>query len=120
MKLINITSRYARCAMFTQLNFFHLMGHYALLLTFIFRGLLVNAQSGTVTNAVLYRQSGELDKAKSKIDEACLHEKTSMKTKTWYYKGWIYMDIYTTDKAEYKNLANNPGEIAYEAFKKIY
>ena len=85
---------------------------------FYLGSFLLFAQQGTVTNAFLYHKDGELDKAKTAIDKACLHEKTSLKAKTWFYKGNIYMDIYTTDKAEYKNLANNPGEIAHGAFKK--
>lgn len=76
------------------------------------------AQQGTVTNAILYFKDGELDKAKSAIDEACVHEKTKAKPKTWYYKGNIYMAIYISDKPQYKSITDKPEEISFKAFKK--
>ena len=85
---------------------------------FCISSFLLFAQQSTVTIAILYFKDGELDKAKSAIDEACVHEKTSSKAKTWFYKGDIYMDIYTSENPAYKNLADNPGEIALQAYKK--
>lgn len=53
----------------------------------------VFAQNGAVTNAVLYHKEKQYDKAKEAIDGAVKHEKTSTKSKTWYYSGLIYMDM---------------------------
>ena len=55
--------------------------------------LNVLAQSSAVTNAILYHKDGELDKAKEYIDQAVAHEKTSGKSKTWYWSGQIHHDL---------------------------
>lgn len=74
------------------------------------------AQSAAVTNAILYHKDGEYDKAKTEINAACLHEKTSMKSKTWYYKGLIYESIATSDK--FKASEPKAVETAYYAYEK--
>ncbi|GAA4356952.1 hypothetical protein GCM10023185_21340 [Hymenobacter saemangeumensis] len=48
------------------------------------------AQTSAVTNAILNQRQGLYDKARTDIDKAVLHEKTSGKAKTWYTRGEIY------------------------------
>ena len=55
--------------------------------------IAATAQSGAVTNAILYHKEKQYDKAKTEIDKATQHEKTSSKSKTWYYSGLINMDM---------------------------
>jgi len=43
---------------------------------------LTYAQKSAVTNAVLYHQENELDKAVAEIDQAIEHDKTSQDSKT--------------------------------------
>lgn len=57
-----------------------------------------------------------LDKAKSNIDDASVHEATMGKPKTWYYRGLIYQKIYKHPK--YGNLDEMALEKAYESYKK--
>lgn len=57
-----------------------------------------------------------LDKAKSNIDDASVHESTMGKPKTWYYRGLIYQKIYK--HAKYGNLDEMALEKAYESYKK--
>jgi tetratricopeptide (TPR) repeat protein len=51
---------------------------------------LAVAQTSAVTNAILNQRQGLYDKARTDIDKAILHEKTSGKAKTWYTRGEIY------------------------------
>jgi tetratricopeptide (TPR) repeat protein len=76
------------------------------------------AQNSAVTSATLYHKDGLLDKAKTEIDKASQHEKTSTKAKTWYYKGVIYEDIFASPLPSYTNLSEDPATEAYHAYKK--
>lgn len=76
------------------------------------------AQNGAVTNAIIYHKDGVLDKAKTEIDKASQHEKTVKKAKTWYHRGVIYEDIFTSPLPNYASLATDPSGQAYEAYKK--
>ncbi|MFN5223617.1 MAG: hypothetical protein ACK5DJ_05470 [Bacteroidota bacterium] len=57
-----------------------------------------------------------LDKARTNIDEASVHESTMGKAKTWYYRGLIYQKIYKHPK--YGNLDEMALEKAFESYKK--
>ena len=46
--------------------------------------------------SLFYMQKSELDSAKKYIDLAVLDEGLSKSAKTWYYKGYIYKDLYKT------------------------
>ncbi len=76
------------------------------------------AQGGAVTSAVSYQQQGVLDKAKEQIDKATVHDKTSTKSKTWYYRGEIYRGIAADQTGVYSKLDTNATLVAYDAFKK--
>ena len=51
------------------------------------------AQNGVLTNAILYYQDGEFQKAQTEIDIAVKNEKTFSSAKAWYYRGMIYKAI---------------------------
>lgn len=48
--------------------------------------------------AYTHFKNGDLQQAKSIIDEVCLHSETSMQSKTWYFKGLIYNGIARTNQ----------------------
>jgi tetratricopeptide (TPR) repeat protein len=75
-------------------------------------------QQAAVTNAVLYHQSGELDKAKEQIDLAITDEKTKTQSKTWYYRGLIYADLITTANPTFKALNAEPLKESCESLQK--
>src|SRR5687767_5296244 len=51
---------------------------------------LAFAQNSAVTQAAIYLKSGTLDKAKTEIDKAVVHEKTAANAKAWFIKGEVY------------------------------
>ncbi len=65
--------------------------------------VLVNislCQKNKLTETLRYYQSGNLDIAKTLIDEVSKHSETIWDANTWYYRGYIYKDLYTQrDKA---------------------
>jgi len=79
---------------------------------------LVNAQKAKRTSAYNYWNDGKLDKAKEYIDPAILDPSTMSDAKTWLYRGNIYLDIHRSVKPEYKALAPDALQIAYESYKK--
>lgn len=75
---------------------------------------LAQAQVASLTNAILYRNEGNLIKAKEEIDKAAVNEKTIGMPKTWFYTGLIYKDIYQAAPAD-----NTVLEKSTDAFKKV-
>lgn len=61
---------------------------------------------------------GELDKAKTSVDEFLKKEKNATKPDGWWYKGVIYNEIAKSDK--YKSLVPDGRMEAFNAFKKYY
>ncbi len=55
---------------------------------------MASAQSDKVREAVEAYQAGMLDKAKQLIDEASEDPESSGDGSTWYYRGFIYKDVY--------------------------
>ncbi len=55
--------------------------------------IAVNAQTLNVQSAMSDLKRGYLNKAKTAIDKACVHEDTKDDAKTWYYAGLIYSQI---------------------------
>ena len=76
------------------------------------------AQNGAVTNANLYLKSGTLDKAKSEIDKAVVHEKTANSAKTWFTKGEVYSAMLNSPLPAYKSLAENALDESLAAYDK--
>ncbi|MGV3541350.1 MAG: tetratricopeptide repeat protein [Rufibacter sp.] len=77
------------------------------------------AQTSAITSAVMYHSKGTLDKAKTEIDKAVVHEKTKDNAKAWYYKGLIYNDL--SGHPVYGKVvdAADATKQAYEAFDKV-
>lgn len=89
-------------------------------LAFIFSLALspLMAQNSAVNKADRFTQSGDLDKAKENIDQAVEHDKTKEKPKTWYTRGLVYEAIAMTEDPEYQDLAEEPLQTAFDAYKK--
>lgn len=79
---------------------------------------VINAQSVKLQSAISYNKNNRLDKAKENIDAATIHEKTMNESKTWSYRGRIYVKIASTTNPEYQKLEPNALQIAYDAFQK--
>lgn len=76
------------------------------------------AQPANVVNAYNYMKSNDLDKAKEAIDKAVVHPKTSVKSKTWRYRGDIYYKLFSSTDPKFQALEENPAGVAYESYKK--
>ncbi|MFN0274586.1 MAG: tetratricopeptide repeat protein [Chitinophagales bacterium] len=74
-------------------------------------------QSSKVTSAVTWLSNNEIDRAKTAIDEAILHEKTRNEAKTWYYRGKIYSAIASDQSGKFSSLAVSPLDTALRSFK---
>lgn len=51
-------------------------------------------QRDKLTKALRYYQAGNLDTARMLIDSASMHSETARDASTWYYRGYIYKDLY--------------------------
>ena len=95
-----------------------------ILLTLVFLAIsitVINAQNRNVQAAFNYYNNYQLEKAKTAIDAACIHEQTIAKAKTWFYKGNVYLKIYLTEEEEYQELkASIPDALqeSYDAYQK--
>lgn len=76
------------------------------------------AQNHKVVSAYNQLRNQKLEKAMEAIEPATEHKKTKDDAKTWYYRGNIYLSLHMTDKEEYKDLVDNPLNIAYDSYKK--
>ncbi len=69
-------------------------------------GTIANAQfvgKDGVSKALFYLQKPELDSAKKYIDEAALDSTINNEAKTWYYRGFIYKELYKSKEKDDKN-----------------
>lgn len=91
-------------------------------LTFILVMLMcvasVSAQKSKVTGAQNYLTSGKLDKAKEAIDAGIQNEKCVAYAKAYLVKGKVYQGIFESPLPAYKKLAENPLNVAYDAYMK--
>jgi tetratricopeptide (TPR) repeat protein len=71
------------------------------------------AQNGVLTNAILYYQDGEFQKAKVEIDAAVQHEKTSTSAKAWYYRGMIYKAIVNQDPSNATSALSDTATVSF-------
>lgn len=92
----------------------------AFLLAFMMTVVVVSAQNSKVQSAINYSkpQYNELDKAKEAIDAAIVHEKTMNAAKTWKVRGQVYQAIAQSTDEKFKNLCENPIQIAIDSYKK--
>lgn len=74
------------------------------------------AQKSERTNAFMYNKNGQYDKAKESIDKAAENEKTINDSRTWFYRGIIYLNIISSE--EFAGLDPNALEKSYESFKR--
>ncbi len=74
------------------------------------------AQKAERTNAFMYNKNGQYDKARESIDKAIVNEKTAMDSKTWMYRGIIYLNIVFSD--QYKSIDPEALGKSLESFKK--
>lgn len=74
------------------------------------------AQKSERTSAFMYNKNGQLDKAKESIDKAAENEKTINDSRTWFYRGMIYLNIVSSE--EFASLDSNALEKSYESFQK--
>jgi tetratricopeptide (TPR) repeat protein len=89
-----------------------------ILLTMVLAFGIANAQKAKRTSAFNYWNDGKLDKAKEYIDPASQDPSTMSDAKTWLYRGNIYLDIHRSTKPEYKALAPDALQIAYDSYLK--
>lgn len=86
--------------------------------------LLMNAavfgQTSKRTSANNYLEYGELDNAVEAIEPTITHEKTMGDPKTWFFRGKIYNKLFEVQNSEgkFKELSDDPLQIAYESFMK--
>ncbi len=78
---------------------------------------MIQAQNSKITTAANAMVSGDLLSAKKAIDEASLHEKTSLEAKTWYMRGQIHNAIAMDTTGATASVADPLG-IALESFQK--
>lgn len=76
------------------------------------------AQNKAISKAVAELQAGNLDSSRVLIDGASIHEDTKNDAKTWYYKGFIYKKIYTTNESSDKQSKSR--EQALQSFEKFF
>ncbi len=93
------------------------MKRFSFLLTMVLLCAVTFAQSSKRTTAYNYLRNGKLDKALENIEPCITNEKTMNEPKTWFYRGNIYLQI-ALDTSEYKKLAKNGYQTAYESYKK--
>jgi tetratricopeptide (TPR) repeat protein len=77
----------------------------------------VSAQA-PVVSAFTYLRNGQLDRAKNQIDFAVKDDKCKGLSKTWFYRGNIYLAIFLSQEEKYKKLDTNSLMVAYEAYQK--
>ncbi|MCK9205886.1 MAG: tetratricopeptide repeat protein [Salinivirgaceae bacterium] len=92
----------------------------ALLLSFWMVVLAVSAQNSKVQSAInrIKPMYNELDKAKEDIDLAVAHEKTIGSAKAWKVRGQVYYEIARSTDEKFKNLCENPVQVAIDSYKK--
>jgi len=90
----------------------------AILLAIVFSINIANAQKLSFQSAVSSLNKGFLDKAKKFIDPCIIDPSTKDWPKTWKYRGDIYLQIYLSKEAKYKNLDSNALQIAYDSYQK--
>jgi hypothetical protein len=67
--------------------------------------------------SLFYFQKTELDSAKKYVDLAVLDEGLATQAKTWYYRGYIYKDLYKTKEKE--NAASPYRLVSIASFEKM-
>jgi len=75
------------------------------------------AQTGMVRQAVQALQEGDLDGARLKIDSAAVHPESKGQHTTWYYRGFVYKELYNQrEKSNYYSSARKESITSFKAF----
>lgn len=77
---------------------------YILFLMLFFSNIIMAQFIGKdgVSKALFYLQKEELDSAKKFIDEASIDSSENINAKTWYYRGFIYKELYKKNQKDDK------------------
>ena len=75
---------------------------------------LAFGQNDKIAEALKALKDGNLDQAKMFIDAVAVHEQTSKLAHTWYYRGYIYYELYKRDK----NVNGPERSLSIDYFKK--
>ena len=100
---------------FLNKNIAQLIKVSSLLLVFLISNIAYG-QASKVKEAITSYQAGKLSQAAKQIDEAIANEETKADAKTWYYRGFIYKDVY--NKQEAGNIDSKARVISIESLKK--
>ncbi|MEZ5013503.1 MAG: tetratricopeptide repeat protein [Chitinophagales bacterium] len=76
------------------------------------------AQPSKVNSAATWLANGELTQARNAIEEATQNEKTMNQTKTWLYRGRIYIAIARDTTGKFLTFDADPLDMAFESFQK--
>ena len=76
------------------------------------------SQKGKVTAALNFIETGELDKAKSALDEAMVNEKSKNLPNTFFAKGQLCQAVFDSNDSKYASYYADPLEEAYNAYEK--
>ncbi|GAB5417814.1 MAG: hypothetical protein Crog4KO_24380 [Crocinitomicaceae bacterium] len=87
---------------------------------YLFGLSFVYAQPNNVLTAYMYLSDNDLAKAKTAIEAATEHDKTSTSAKTWYYAGKIYMAIYRECDKTGDNFEGYPADYYLGLAKNAY
>ncbi len=77
---------------------------------------IISFAQGGLGAATIEFDEGKFADAKRHIDEASVHAKAALKSKTWFYRGQIYAAIASDSKIS--SLDPNAANVAYDAYKK--
>ena len=79
---------------------------------------MANAQTGNVTNAILYNMNGKLDMAKAEIDLASQNAEKNLSPKVWMVRGDVYLSLANNINPSYEKIMTNAAKISYDAYNK--
>lgn len=82
---------------------------------------IANAQNREVTTAYNYGLKAgatQYAKAITAINKAVQHPETMENDKAWFYRGWIYQNVYQSSKPADRQLVENPLKEAIDSYKK--
>lgn len=99
------------------------MKRFIIVLNLLILSISLFAQKGKVTQALNFKETGELDKAFESIQMAINPENEKSKKsinwpRTWGVRGEIYQAIYQTNEGNYKAISDDPLTEALFSYKK--
>jgi tetratricopeptide (TPR) repeat protein len=89
-----------------------------LLLVLVASITIVFGQKNVRQTASNYLKDGKLDKSMEAINQCVLDPSTAQDSKAWYIRGNVYLAIFTTKEAQFKNLDPDPLPKSLDSYKK--